>query len=802
MNRRVEIGGVRIRLLPQPGFDLENFVVSDNPVFGAEPVLRAQEVTASLRISSLLRGHLEVSRLSLTEPSLNLTRNSEGRWNIEDLLERTAHSSIAPTSKARSEPRPGFPYIEADRGRVNFKFESEKKPFALTDATYSLWQDSENTWGMRLRARPVRTDLNITDMGEFRASGTWQRAGSLHETPLQFSMSWDGTQLGQLTKLISGQDKGWRGTVRLAAELSGTPASLAIRSDGSIGDFRKYDVTDRRPLEFQTHCDAHYSTNDRTVNKILCLAPFGDGAVAVRGEVANLAGPRSYDLNLAADGIPVATLVDFIGQIEKGVPADLSTRGALAADFNVRSSGTGDFEMTGGGQATNLVLQSASEKSALNLGAVTFALVTGESRTAQKGKRTRRGDTVLAKEPSEPRLTFGPLPVRLGRPSPATVRAWVTYSGYNVSLEGEADLQRLLPALRTVGAVAMRPSVDGWTKVALEVGGAWEGSLSPKMTGTAQLHTVQVDVRGLNGPLEINSASLRLSPDEVKVGDVAASVGGTRVTGSLLIPRVCNAADTCPTTFDLHADEIAIANLNALLNPNPSKRPWYRFVSGSSDGGPMFLATMQAKGKLSTGRLVIGNLIATRVAVDVELSKGQLHLNAMTGDVLGGKHNGEWRADFGVKPPAYSGTGTLEGVALGQVAAAMHDSWVSGTASGKYGFKMTGYSTAELLNSAMGALNFNMRDGIFPHVLLASSPLRVRRFSGALVVEDGDLILQNGTLDAQNGTFVVTGKTALGRKLDLKLAQDHSSGYAITGTLADPQVAAARHPQTEAVLKP
>jgi len=99
-------------------------------------------------------------------------------------------------------------------------------------------------------------------------------------------------------------------------------------------------------------------------------------------------------------------------------------------------------------------------------------------------------------------------------------------------------------------------------------------------------------------------------------------------------------------------------------------------------------------------------------------------------------------------------------------------------------------------------LNFNMRDGIFPHVLLASSPLRVRHFSGALVVEDGDLILQNGTLDAQNGTFVVTGKTALGRKLDLKLAQDHSSGYAITGTLADPQVAAARHPQTEAVLKP
>src|SRR5579863_1181147 len=64
--RPVEIGSVHLRLLPRPGFDLENLVVYDDPAFGPEPMLRASEVTASLRLISLVRGKLEISTLELT----------------------------------------------------------------------------------------------------------------------------------------------------------------------------------------------------------------------------------------------------------------------------------------------------------------------------------------------------------------------------------------------------------------------------------------------------------------------------------------------------------------------------------------------------------------------------------------------------------------------------------------------------------------------------------------------------------------------------------------------------------------
>ena len=91
VGRPVDIGSVHLRLLPRPGFDLENLVVYDDASFGAEPMLRAGEVTAVLRLTSLLRGRLEIARLDLTEPSLNLVHADSGRWNLEALLERTAH---------------------------------------------------------------------------------------------------------------------------------------------------------------------------------------------------------------------------------------------------------------------------------------------------------------------------------------------------------------------------------------------------------------------------------------------------------------------------------------------------------------------------------------------------------------------------------------------------------------------------------------------------------------------------------------------------------------------------------------
>jgi AsmA-like C-terminal region/AsmA family len=801
LQRQVEIGSVHVRLLPQPGFDLENFVVQDDPAFGAEPVLRAQEVTAFLRLSSLLRGRLEISRLSLSEPSLNLTRNAVGRWNIENLLERTAKTAVAPTRKARSESRPGFPYIEADRGRINFKFGPEKKPFALLDASYTLWQDSENAWGMRLRARPMRTDFNLSDTGQFKVSGTWQRAETLRETPVQFNLSWDDAQLGQLTKLLSGQDKGWRGSLRVSAGLTGTPADLVIDGDGALEDFRRYDISGAALFELRGHCDAHYSTVERGFHQVLCQTPMGDGSIGLRGEAVNLLGARSYDLRVSAAKVPADALLELVRHAKKDLPADLMASGLVKADFRVRGGGAEPVIYTGAGQTSNLVLQSATAKTQLVLNVVPFSLLSGAAERPLKTKRYRY-KSEARKAPDEPRLIFGPFPLKLGRPLPAMVQGWIARSGYNILVDGEVEVQRLLQIARTVGLPATHPIVEGWANVALQVGGHWSGFAAPKTTGSAKLHMVQAEIRGLNAPLEITSANLSLNPDATKVDGIAASVAGTRWMGSLALPRMCGSVESCPLTFDLHVDEISSDKFNQLLKPNPPQRPWYRFLSSGSQAGPSLLGRIRAGGRLAVDRVLIRNLAATRVAANVELDQGQLRLSNLRGEVMNGKHRGEWQADFRAKPPAYSGTGTLEGVSLGQLAAAMGDPWISGTTSAKYQVSMAGLSLGELAGSASGSLQINMRDGALPHITLAGDPLKVKRFTALLALQDGEIALRDGVLNSPAASFTVNGTASLKGKLDFKLVPEGSPGFSISGPLLEPSVTVAHSPETRAALKP
>lgn len=169
---------------------------------------------------------------------------------------------------------------------------------------------------------------------------------------------------------------------------------------------------------------------------------------------------------------------------------------------------------------------------------------------------------------------------------------------------------------------------------------------------------------------------------------------------------------------------------------------------------------------------------------------------------MGGKHVGEWHADFTLKPPQYSGAGTFERIALGQLAESMHDGWISGTASAKYKIEIAGRSTSELVQSANGTVEFNMHDGALPHIALVSGPLKVRRFTGTLAIHDGEVEMREAALDSPPATFAVSGRASLSRKLDFKLVQEGSQGFNITGTIAEPRVVSLPHPETRAALKP
>ena len=109
--------------------------------------------------------------------------------------------------------------------------------------------------------------------------------------------------------------------------------------------------------------------------------------------------------------------------------------------------------------------------------------------------------------------------------------------------------------------------------------------------------------------------------------------------------------------------------------------------------------------------------------------------------------------------------------------------------------------------SAEGTLTVEMQDGTFPHVLLGedTGPLHVVSLNGRADLHSGKIEIKDAKMDSADGTYELSGTASLKRDVDLKLTRlagnAATAGYAITGTLAEPQVAPLTHSE-QARLKP
>jgi hypothetical protein len=145
------------------------------------------------------------------------------------------------------------------------------------------------------------------------------------------------------------------------------------------------------------------------------------------------------------------------------------------------------------------------------------------------------------------------------------------------------------------------------------------------------------------------------------------------------------------------------------------------------------------------------------------------------------------------------------------MAEAIHDPWISGTAGGTYRLTASGADSATFWQSAEGALEFDLRDGVLSHISLASDEgaLRIARWQGRARLSSGQIEIEEGKLFSPAGAYEISGTASLGQVLDFKLTHSPdksgsagSLAYSITGTIAEPRVALTTTPETQARLKP
>ena len=443
LGRPAHLDKVTLNLLPVPSFTLENLVVTEDPAFGSEPIIRANSVRANLRFWPLLSRKVEFSSITFTEPSVNLVHLPNGKWNLQSILIQAAHLQAAPTDQRSSGSAPRFPYIEATGARINLKLGTEKMPISLNDATLALWLPNPQEWHLRLEAHPARTDTTVTDAGILHLEGTIGRAPSLNQVPLSLDAQWSTAPLGGVTQLLLGSDANIRGDMNLTAAVRGTIGSSALTSRLRLTGLRRAAFIPERPLSVDLNCRSSATNSFHSFPHVECFwLPSGatpGQALTLTAAIPDVRNFDSASARLTTDELPFATALDWLRTASPRMPADLTAQGTFTGSLEDTTGLTRwRTHWEAGLQTEQLILASPqSGLPPLTIGDLSLESLESAPPSIPRGRH-------VAATPAPAILQLAPATLDLGGKDPATLEAHIDSTGYTLHLTGMIVPARLL----------------------------------------------------------------------------------------------------------------------------------------------------------------------------------------------------------------------------------------------------------------------------------------------------------------------------------------------------------------------
>jgi AsmA protein len=105
IQRRVDVGEVRLGLLPTPSIRLSSLKISDTPAFPDNTFFAAAQVQLRVKLWPLLRGRFEVTELVLDKPVIRLLKQPDGSFNASDIAAQKIPGASKRERRTRSAVR-------------------------------------------------------------------------------------------------------------------------------------------------------------------------------------------------------------------------------------------------------------------------------------------------------------------------------------------------------------------------------------------------------------------------------------------------------------------------------------------------------------------------------------------------------------------------------------------------------------------------------------------------------------------------------------------------------------------------
>jgi len=814
--RPVEVAHFGFTILGGPQFEADSVTVGEDPRFGQEYFLRADRLTARLRLGALLRGRMEFDRLSLSRPSLNLVRSANGEWNVQTWLPPTDAQMPIHVYGPPAELAAHASQIDIDAGRINFKKGAEKLPFALVDVSGSLNLQSTGRWYLDLQAQPMRAAVVLQRSGTLHMQGT-VGGTSARLQPADLRLSWQSASLADAARLARGTDYGLRGMLDAdfsahisRADEGGMASPWKIRGGLRLQGIHRWDLAghpDNPSVNVKLTAVLHPGESRLEIDHWLVEAPH-----------SNLDGDSHVDwshgfnpeVRLLASSIGFPDLVTWSRAFFPSRAEDLDMSGAAALegkfsgwplrieDLTVSSAGAFVRSNSGGLPPIRVgQVDAAWNHSSLVLEPVSVRLL---STAVSRVPRGAQSDPVSA-------ALFhidGVLgPIRAGD----SLKEWpyrATISGQTARLQ---DVRAVLAALGRQFAPTW--NVEGPASLLLVVSGALRPHTA-LVHGQLNVHNLRLMNSAMDQPIVVSAASVEFSPGERRV-----EIGGLQALDGSWKGSLQRKSENENWTFDLSADRLNLEQLGQGLSQGRQGLLYRLLPFGGAAGlapeAEAAIARISAQGRLHLDELAIGASRLDNLDATADLEHGNLTLRRAQADLYGGRLSGEFRAQLGTEL-RYDFRGQVDRTDLSALAAITSiRQGFSGLASGEIAFSAGGLGRQALLASLEGEGFLHVQDATVELPDLPSDSAdtsfqeiagnRFRNSTVSFRVENGQIRVDPWLLSGREKQLEIVGDIDFSRRLNLRVrslsqsdrissASEFASDevWVLGGTLDSPQI--------------
>ena len=339
LGRKVTLGHLSLSLF-SGSLVANDIAIADDPAFSTSPFLQAKSFHIGVHIAPLLFHHqVEITRLIISSPSINLIHVGNGKWNFSSL--GGASASPSPQSQQQTQQQTAIPNLtvgelKIEKGTASVSTNPPtRKPLVYTDINLTVQQFSF------LKSFPFQLAAKLPGDGSVELNGT---AGPLNQknaadTPFQASLHVKHFDLVAAGVVDPGQGISMIVDTDAQTASDGTTLTSTGKIQADKLQLARTGSPAPQPVNIDYDMSDHLDTSQGQVSDI--AVHTGSVAVHVKGGFQETPQAILLDLHLSAPNLPVDQLEQMLPVVGIHLPSGSSLHGgALTATLAITGPAT------------------------------------------------------------------------------------------------------------------------------------------------------------------------------------------------------------------------------------------------------------------------------------------------------------------------------------------------------------------------------------------------------------------------------------------------------------------------------